>query len=88
MRYSVICLQATGSCAGRLAEWQPGFSLKSCETAARGLAAWAVSIGMQYTGRPFYDSQKVSLAPSIGEITYLAKSIRRRILHRLDQIAQ
>lgn len=81
-------MKAVEFAAGRLSEWQPGFSLTFSKPLVEGLAAWAVSIGIQYTGRPFYDSQRSALGPSVSEITYLAKSIRRRILHRLDQSTQ
>ena len=73
---------------GRLAEWSPSFVLDEkyeCGSQSwTSLAAWAVSTGMRYTGRPFYELAAVTLQPSVVEITYLAKSIRRRILHRLD----
>ena len=74
--------------AGRLAEWSPGFTIGASQMLGPVLSPWAVSVGIRYTGRPYYDDHYPIGSPPVAEIVYLAKSIRRRILHRIDHATE
>ena len=80
---SQIGLKLLPAHVGRLSEWQSPTEIGDLDIS---LEAWVKGLGRRYTGRPFYNANcKTTTSAVIHEISYLGKSLKRRILHRLEQ---